>query len=62
MYKKLIEQHTKNKAGLLWYTPFILSSKRKKRKTGKKKENEETKEQRKAELGAWLVAEKGAMA
>ena len=55
MYKKLIEQHTKNKAGLLWYTPFILSSKR-------KKENEETKEQRKAELGARLVAEKGAMA
>ena len=28
MYKKRIEQHTKNKAGLLWFTPFILSSKR----------------------------------
>ena len=28
MYKKWIEQHTKNKAGLLWFTPFILSSKR----------------------------------
>ena len=27
-YKKLIEQHTKNKAGLLWCTPFILTSKR----------------------------------
>ena len=28
MYKNLIEQHTKHKAGLLWYTPFLLSSKR----------------------------------
>ena len=28
MYKKLIEQHTRNKAGLLWCTPFILTSKR----------------------------------
>ena len=28
MYKNLIEQHTKHRAGLLRYTPFLLSSKR----------------------------------